>query len=119
MNWHLLKEIIIIFLIYLLGESIAYLFNFEYFGGLVGLFILLFSLHMKFIKVDDIRQISSFLLGHMPFFFIPAGVSVMVNYYLIDGFYIEVLFLILVSTLIVMGVSALIVQRLLHKKVQK
>jgi holin-like protein len=72
--------------------------------------LLLSALHLKWIKVDDIRYVSSFLLGYMPLFFIPAGVSVMVTYSLMEGFYLQIIAITLISTVMVMALTAFIVQ---------
>lgn len=116
MKWNLLKEMMIIGAIYASGEMLAWVMNWDYFGGLIGLFLLLIALHTQYIKVDDIRQISTFFLGHMPFFFIPAGVSVMANYYLLEGFIWQITLLIMFSTLIVMAVSGLVVEKMVSDK---
>lgn len=78
--------------------------------------LLLAALHLKWIKVDDIRFVSSFLLGYMPLFFIPAGASVMVSYLLMDGFYVQIVAITVVSTILVMALTGLIVQHFVRKE---
>ena len=77
---------------------------------------LLSALHLKWLKVEDIRFVSSFLLGYMPLFFIPAGVSVMASYTLMDGFYIQVVAITMVSTVLVMALSGSVVQYFVQKE---
>ncbi len=105
-----LKEIIIILAIYLLGEVTVYLLDSTFPGSVVGMLFLLGALHLKWIKVDDIRLVSSTLLAYMPLFFIPAGVSVMTTYTLMDGFYWQIILITMFATLIVMVVTAKSVQ---------
>jgi len=82
--------------------------------------LLLFSaLHLKWIRVDDIRLVSSFLLGYMPLFFIPAGVSVMVTYTLMEGFYLPIIVITLLSTVLVMALTAALVQYFVRKETQQ
>jgi len=112
----LLKESAIILGIYALGEALAGLLETKFPGSVIAMLLLLSALHLRWVKVDDIRYISSFLLGYMPLFFIPAGVSVMVGYTLMEGFYIQIIALTLLSTLLVMAVTGRLVQYLLKRE---
>ena len=112
----LLKEITIIFTIYFTGEGLVYLLDTKFPGSVVGMLLLLSTLHLKWIKVDDIRMVSSFLLGYMPLFFIPAGVSVMVTYKLMDGFYLQVVAITTVSTVLVMALTGSVVQYFVQRE---
>ena len=113
------KEFLIIFTIYAIGEGLMILADSKFPGSVVGMLLLLFSLHVKWIKVEDIRIVSSFLLGYMPLFFIPAGVSVMVTYTLMEGFYLQIVFIIMLSTLVVMASTAWVVQLLVEWEKRK
>ena len=110
------REILIISGIYVTGEALASLLQTGFPGSVIGMLLLLAALHLKWIRVDDIRYVSSFLLGYMPLFFIPAGVSVMTSYTLMEGFYLPVIALTLVSTLLVMAVTGRLVQYLVQKE---
>jgi holin-like protein len=48
-------------------------------ASVIGLLFLLLLLLAKLVRVEHIREVSDFLLGNLPFFFIPAVVSIM-NY---------------------------------------
>lgn len=102
--------------IYWAGEGIASLLDVKFPGSVIGMLLLLLALHLKWLKVDDIRLVSSFLLGYMPLFFIPAGVSVMVTYTLMEGFYLQIVAITLVSTIVVMALSALVVQYFVQRE---
>jgi len=106
----LLKETAIILSLYFIGEAVVYFLGSKFPGSVVGMLLLLAALHLKWIKVEYIRIISSFLLGYMPLFFIPAGVSVMVTYTLMDGFYLQIIAITMMSTILVMGLTGFIVQ---------
>ena len=101
----IIKELLIILAIYFLGEATVYLLESKFPGSVVGMLYLLAALHLRWIKVDDIRLVSSTLLAYMPLFFIPAGVSVMTTYTLMDGFYWQIILITMVSTLLVMVVT--------------
>lgn len=106
----LIKELLIILALYGVGEGLASLLKTSFPGSVIGMLLLLAALHLKWIRVDDIRFIASFLLGYMPLFFIPAGVSVIVGYTLMEGFYLQIISLTLVSTVLVMAFTGLLVQ---------
>ena len=112
----IVKELMIILAIYALAEALSCLLETSFPGSVIGMLLLLAALHLKWIKVDDIRYVSSFLLGYMPLFFIPAGVSVMTSYTLMEGFYLPVIALTLISTMIVMAVTGHLVQYLVRKE---
>ncbi|WP_345977964.1 CidA/LrgA family protein [Sulfurimonas sp. HSL3-7] len=112
----IVKELAIILAIYALAEALSHLLDTRFPGSVIGMLLLLAALHLKWIKVDDIRYVSSFLLGYMPLFFIPAGVGVMASYTLMEGFYLPVIVLTLVSTVIVMAVTGRLVQRLVQRE---
>lgn len=98
------------------GEGVVYLLDTKFPGSVIGMLLLLSALHLKWIKIDQIRIVSSFLLGYMPLFFIPAGVSVMATYKLMEGSYLKVVGITLVSTLLVMAVTALAVQYFVQRE---
>jgi len=112
----LLKESTVIVTIYALGEAVVWLFDSQFPGSVVGMLMLLAALHLKWIKVDDIRLLSSLLLAYMPLFFIPAGVSVMVSYTLMQEFSLEILFIVMLSTILVMVVTGKLVDLLVQKE---
>ncbi len=112
----IIKELFIILAIYALGEALSYILETRFPGSVIGMLLLLAALHLKWLKVDDIRYVSSFLLGYMPLFFIPAGVSVMASYTLMKGFYLPVIALTLISTMIVMAVTGRLVQYLVQRE---
>ena len=106
----LLKEISIILAIYGLGELLVLLLDTDFPGSVVGMLILLTLLHLKWLDVNHIRYISSFLLSYMPLFFIPAGVSVMASYTLMAGFVWQIVLITLLSTVVVMVVTGVSVE---------
>jgi holin-like protein len=108
--FHLLKELIIILSFYMCGELIVAILGTAFPGSVVGMLLLLALLHLGWVKIDDIRLVSSLLLSYMPLFFIPAGVSVMASYTLMEGFYWQIILITMVSTLVVMVVTAKSVQ---------
>ena len=112
----IIKELLIILSIYFLGEATVYLLESRFPGSVVGMLFLLSALHLKWIKVDNIRHVSSALLTYMPLFFIPAGVSVMTTYTLMEGFYWQIVLITISSTLLVMVVTGKSVEYIIKRK---
>lgn len=77
------------------------------------MFLLFLALFFKLIKPEQIRTVSRFFLGYMPLFFIPAGVSVMTSFALIQDQFFSILSILIISTLLVLSVTALIAQKLI------
>jgi len=103
------KQLNIIFAFYLCGEGISHLLPFSFPGGLIGLVLLYIALLLKWLKLDDVKLVSDFFIKYMAFFFIPAGVSILSSYELIEKIMIPISALLIISTLIVMAVTGLVV----------
>lgn len=111
----LFREIMLIFGIYYIGEVLAILLHLPIPGNLVGMLILFLLLCLKVIKLDQVSTISDFLLSHLSFFFIPAGVGLMTTYVLLVDVWVQILILCLVTTLITMGITGKSVQFMMKK----
>ena len=115
----LFRESLIIFGIYLLGEFISKLFDIPIPGNVLGLIILLILLCTNIIKPSQIENISNFLLDHLAFFFIPAGVQLMSSFGLIKDSWAKLLIICVISTIVVIACTGLIVQTIFKKTNQK
>jgi|LGVF01.1.fsa_nt_gb holin-like protein len=115
----IIGQLAIILAIYLSGLLIENLFSLPIPGSIIGLIIMLILLHLKIVKVENIKQVSDFFLNNMMFFFIPATVSIMVTYQILEGVLIEVTALIILSTLITISITALVVQYIAKLKDSK
>lgn len=112
----LLREAMIIIAIYFFGELISKTLIKFIPGNILGMLILLLMLSSKMIKLEAIETVSKFLLDHLAFFFIPAGVGLLTAIDLIKENAINLIFVCIISTFIVMSVTGLIVQILINKK---
>lgn len=112
----LLREAMIIIGIYFFGELLSKsLFKFIP-GNIIGMLILLIMLNKKIIKLEAIETVSKFLLEHLAFFFIPAGVGLLTAIELIRGNSIKLVFICIISTVLVMGITGIVVQVLINRK---
>ena len=102
-------SLLLVFLV--LGESLSRLFI-PLPGNVTGMILLTCALALGIIKVSQIKKATDFLLNNMIFFFVPAGVGVMVHLELIAGYWLEITGAVIVSTLLVMILVGIIHKRL-------
>jgi holin-like protein len=110
------KQLAIILAINFAGELLSEGLSLPLPGSIVGMLILLILLLTGVVEEAHIVETANFFLEKMPFFFIPAGVSVMVAYKFIDGHVGAVIGTIVISTMLVMVVSSLVTQLIIKKK---
>jgi len=110
------KQLLIILVINFTGELISETLSVPLPGSIIGMLILLALLLMGIVKEEYIIETATFLLDNMPFFFIPAGVSVMVSYQFLEGHLVATISTIVLSTLLVMIVTGLVTQFLIKSK---
>lgn len=111
----LFREVLIIFGIYLLGELLSSLLHLPIPGNILGMVILFILLCTKVVKVDNISNVTNFLLDHLAFFFIPAGVGLMASIGIIKSTWWQLLVVCISTTIIVIGVTGIVVQTLSKK----
>lgn len=109
------REALIILSIYLLGEVISKGLGLPVPGNIIGMIIFLVLLCSNIIKLEKVETISSFFLDHLAFFFIPAGVGLITSFDIIKSSLIEILFICIITTTIVITVTGLIVQFLVKR----
>ena len=112
----LIRQLGIIIGICFLGEFMNKLLGIPIPANVLGMLLLLVFLIFGLIKEDHIDKISQFLLDHLAFIFVPAGVSILNNIKLIRDQWLPIVLTILLSTIIVMAVTGLTVQFLIRRK---
>ena len=115
----LLREMLIILAIYFVSEFISKSLHLPIPGNILGMLILLFLLCTKVVKVEMIDKVSTFLLDHLAFFFIPAGVGIITAYNVLKGNTIKLLIVAIVSTFIIMAISGVVVQSVINLNEKK
>ena len=111
----LFREALIILGIYLLGELLASSLNLPIPGNILGMIILFILLCTNIVKVDNINTITNFLLDHLAFFFIPAGVGLMSSIGIIKSTWLQLLIVCLSTTTIIIVSTGIIVQAISKK----
>lgn len=110
------REVLVIFGLYYVGELISTTLSLPLPGSLVGMILLFALLQLHIVELEQIATVSDFLLGHLPFFFLPAGVALMTSFSAMKGLWIWMLVICLVTTIITMGCSGRIIQHMMERK---
>lgn len=120
--WHLMLQGALIIILYYIGSLISHLIEPFFFipGSLVGMIMLFGLLYFNVIQLSFIEELGGFLLKHMGFFFIPLGASVMKSRDLLNNQWLSLLGLLIVSCILVMWISAKVVDlMILHAERRK
>ena len=112
----LFREALIILGIYLIGEILSSTLSLPIPGNILGMVILFVLLCTKTIKVDQISNVTNFLLDHLAFFFIPAGVGLMSSMGIIKATWLQLLIVCIVTTIVIIAVTGITVQFVAERK---
>ena len=96
-----IKQFIIIIAFTFIGELLHFLIPLPIPASIYGIVLLFIALLMKWVKVNDVRETSIFLIAIMPVMFIPAAVGLIV--------------VTTVSTFTVMGAAGYVTQRIIRR----
>ncbi|UGV41157.1 CidA/LrgA family protein [Methanococcoides orientis] len=106
----------IILSICFMGDLIHDFLNLPIPGSVLGMLLLLALLLSGVLKLSMIEDVSNFLLKHLSFFFIPAAVGLITCFSILEGKWIALLFISVVSTIIIVVVTGITVQILMKRR---
>lgn len=98
-----------------IGEFLHYILPLPIPASIYGIVLLFAALELKILKVNDIREVSSFLIAVMPMMFIPAAVGLVDSWDIISSSLLKYIIVAFVTTFVVMGVSGLVTQFVIRK----
>lgn len=114
-----LRQFMIILLVSFWGELLKYVIPLPVPASIYGLVILFILLETGILKLDAVKETSVFLIEIMPLMFIPAGVGLMESWGNLSSMLVEVVVIILVSTVLVMGVSGKVTELVLKRSANR
>ena len=114
-----IKQLLIILFISFIGEVLKYLIPLPVPASIYGLVLLLAALLTGVLKLEKIKDVSGFLIEIMPLMFIPAAVGLMDSWSSLGGILVQVVITVVVSTILVMGVSGMVTQWIIRKERRK
>lgn len=109
----ILNQLVIIIGIWFTGELINRGTGIGIPGSVIGMLLLLVLLNYKIIKMEQIHDVSSFFLGNLAFFFIPANVLIIEYFDFIKKDLLAIFLTVFISTVLVVGVTGRVVQLLI------
>ncbi len=122
----MLESIFIIFLFQLIGETVQKYFELTIPGPVIGLVLLLAGLLLLGRHAGSygekleqgLGRTSAYLLGHLPLLFVPIGVGVVMHISFLEDRLLSVLVVIFVSTVLTVGFTAFIMEKLQSRESQ-
>ena len=90
-------QFMLICLFAVIGEALSTFFKLPIPGSIIGLFLLLIALQLKWIRLRHIHAVAEFLIANMTILFLPAGVGIMERWNAISANIVPII-------LIIMGV---------------
>ena len=114
----LLRQFLIILIICITGEVLNKVVHVPLPGSIIGMILLFICLLTGIIKLKMIEEISKFLLDHLAFFFIPAGVGLMAYVGILKENLVPILVICGATTFLVMIVTGWTVQLIKRRKGQ-
>ena len=112
----ILKQLAIILAISLAGEVLSTVLPLPIPASIYGILILFGLLVSRVLRVDDIRETSSFLIAFMSMLFIPAGVGLMTSFPLLAENLLAYIVIMVVSTVAVMVVTGRAAQAVIRRE---
>jgi len=110
----MVKGIFIILLFYFIGQVISYFLEGFIPGSIIGMLLLFICLCLKVkgITAENVRNVADTFTRNMAMFFIPAGAGLLGSFGLISKFWMSILIICSVSTILVIVVVAIVQQQM-------
>ncbi|MFR9166444.1 MAG: CidA/LrgA family protein [Dysgonomonas sp.] len=112
----MIKGIFFILLFYFIGECISYLINNFIPGSIIGMVLFFLALNLKIVKSDDVKDVAGAFTRNMAIFFIPASAGLLSSLGIISKFWLSIIVVCSVSTILVIAVVGIIQQKMEKKK---
>jgi holin-like protein len=105
-----LRQLMIILTAFFLGELLKLALPIPIPGNVLGMLLLFSALYTGIVKIEMIEEVGEFLLSHLAFFFIPAGVGLITSYSLLRENWLSLLLICIISTAVVLLTTAFTVK---------
>ena len=99
------SQILLILAVWAIASVLQNLLNLPIASGVIGFFLLLILLHTQRLKLENVEQGADVLLGELLLFFIPPVVGIIQYQELLIASGWKILFVIIISTAMVMMTS--------------
>ncbi len=109
-----LKQFLIILTISLIGEILKSLIPLPIPASIYGMVILFICLLTGVIRLEDVRDVGTFLIQIMPVMFIPAGVELMASWNVLSPVLVPASVITVVALITVMVVTGRVSQKIIR-----
>lgn len=103
-------QLMIIFMISLVGEGISSVFQLPVPGSIIGLVLLFLALQFKLLRLRHISMVGNFLLANMTILFLPPAVGIMDKFQVIAAYLLPIILIVLGAIVLNVCVIAVVVQ---------
>ena len=103
-------QLMIIFMISLVGEGISSVFHLPVPGSIIGLVLLFLALQFKRLRLRHISMVGNFLLANMTILFLPPAVGIMDKFQVIAPYLLPIILIVLGAIVLNVCVIAVVVQ---------
>ena len=114
-----IKQLLIILSISFLAEVMEYLIPIPVAASIYGLLLMLIGLITKIIPLEKVEGAADFLVEIMPILFIPPTVGIMASVEALKQMLVPLCVISVVSTILIMGVTGSVSQRIIRRSNQK
>lgn len=103
-------QLMIIFMISLVGEGISSVFHLPVPGSIIGLVLLFLALQFKILRLRHISMVGNFLLANITILFLPPAVGIMDKFQVIAPYLLPIILIVLGAIVLNVCVIAVVVQ---------
>ena len=103
-------QLMIIFMISLVGEGISSVFHLPVPGSIIGLVLLFLALQFKLLRLRHISMVGNFLLANMTILFLPPAVGIMDKFQVISPYLLPIILIVFGAIVLNVCVIAVVVQ---------
>ena len=103
-------QLMIIFMISLVGEGISSVFHLPVPGSIIGLVLLFLALQFKLLRLRHISMVGNFLLANMTILFLPPAVGIMDKFQVIAPYLLPIILIVLGAIVLNVCVIEVVVQ---------
>ena len=112
----IVKGVFFILLFYFVGECISHLIQGFVPGSIIGMILMFLALRLKAVKPQEVEAVATAFTKNMAIFFIPAGAGLISSFGILSKFWMAIIIVCSVSTVLVIAVVALVQQKMERKK---
>lgn len=114
----IIKQLFWIFLFSFMGEFLSMISPVAVPGSVIGMVLLFLALHFKWINMEQVDEVGTWLTDNMAILFIPPGVGLMTNFDILGGVWWQLLIIVFVSTAAMLWFVGMVVQ-LMKKRAEE